>query len=489
VPGLTLPHTLAGPSEVRPHLWADVRVVAEGESTVISCPRGRLALQRPTPAQAQLLRHLAGGAATEQQLSTALGRDEGPAGVAWLYLLLARLAERGMLGHALTAGGTPFARLQPFSRNYQATLRSLPSDRPLQLCRFAYVRRVDAELVLESPRSHARVFLDDPGAAGLLAWLASPRMAADAAAQPLPGGLAEAFLQMLFRNGFLADGGGEGDAESRAEAQWEFHDLLFHGRSRAGRALYPWGATYRWEGVHEPLPAVKVHPGPGLPLERPELARLKESDPPLAAVMESRRSLRSPGPAPLTRVQLAEFLFRTARVRGRTRTEHEEVSNRPYPGGGADYELEIYPVVHRVDGVEPGIYHYDPLGHALHPVAGAGPQQIALLREAAQKARLQALPDVLLCMTARFQRLTYKYSSIAYAVMLKDLGALYQTFYLAATAMDLAPCAIGSGDADRFAKATGFSELIEPSVGEFMLSAPDPNEGQGPRLPEVPEGS
>jgi SagB-type dehydrogenase family enzyme len=59
---------------------------------------------------------------------------------------------------------------------------------------------------------------------------------------------------------------------------------------------------------------------------------------------------------------------------------------------------------------------------------------------------------------------------MGYALVLKDLGALMQTMYLVATAMGLAPCAIGSGDAAVFARATGLDPLAESSVGEFALS-------------------
>jgi SagB-type dehydrogenase family enzyme len=155
------------------------------------------------------------------------------------------------------------------------------------------------------------------------------------------------------------------------------------------------------------------------------------------------------------------------------RTDHEEVSNRPYPGGGADYELEIYPVVQRVEGIESGVYYYHPLQHRLFHVADANVGWKTLLRDAAGKARTTQLPDVLFCVTGRFQRLSYKYSSIAYAIMLKDLGVLYQTFYLVATAMELAPCALGGGNADLFTAVTGLDYVIEPYIGEFMLSSRD----------------
>jgi hypothetical protein len=46
--------------------------------------------------------------------------------------------------------------------------------------------------------------------------------------------------------------------------------------------------------------------------------------------------------------------------------------------------------------------------------------------------------------------------------------------YLTATAMGLAPCAIGGGDADLFARAAGTDYCAESSVGEFLLGTPRP---------------
>jgi len=89
-------------------------------------------------------------------------------------------------------------------------------------------------------------------------------------------------------------------------------------------------------------------------------------------------------------------------------------------------------------------------------------------------------------LTSRFQRLSWKYRGIAYAVTLKNVGVLYQTMYLVATAMGLAPCALGGGDAEGFALAAGTDPLVESSVGEFLLGSrgsaparPDPSGGAG----------
>ena len=85
--------------------------------------------------------------------------------------------------------------------------------------------------------------------------------------------------------------------------------------------------------------------------------------------------------------------------------------------------------------------------------------------------------QVLLILAARFARVAWKYESIAYALTLKHVGVLYLTMYLAATAMGLAPCAIGGGDADLFARVTGTDYYAESSVGEFLLGTPRPQPG------------
>ena len=79
--------------------------------------------------------------------------------------------------------------------------------------------------------------------------------------------------------------------------------------------------------------------------------------------------------------------------------------------------------------------------------------------------------QVLVVVAARFPRFAWKYQSMAYGLILKNTGVLIQTMYLAATAMGLAPCGVGCGDADQFARAAGTDYYAETSVGEFLLGS------------------
>jgi SagB-type dehydrogenase family enzyme len=213
-------------------------------------------------------------------------------------------------------------------------------------------------------------------------------------------------------------------------------------------------------------------------LYQPDLAHLRTADLPLTTVLEDRRSLRQYGERPITLDQIGELLYRVARVRRLRPIDAAggpcyEASDRPYPSGGATYDLEVYVTVARCDGLEAGLYHYDPLGHRLVSVAGPGPDTEALIREAAEAALLNCPPQVLLVVASRFQRIAWKYSGNAYALTLKHVGILFQSIYLVATAMGLAPCALGGGDSRRFAVASGSDFFAESAVGEFLVgSAP-----------------
>jgi SagB-type dehydrogenase family enzyme len=204
-----------------------------------------------------------------------------------------------------------------------------------------------------------------------------------------------------------------------------------------------------------------------IPLYQPDLTQVKQNDPPFTEVLERRASLREQGDTPISVQQLGEFLYRTARVK--RLAEEAGVSFRPHASGGAIYELEIYPLVDRCAGLDPGLYHYNPLAHQLCKLSGPNPAVQTLLRLAGITATMDHAPQILLVMAARFQRMQLKYQSMTYAVILKNVGALFQTMYLVATAMGLAPCALGGGHADLFAQAAGLRYLEETSVGEFVL--------------------
>ena len=279
--------------------------------------------------------------------------------------------------------------------------------------------------------------------------------------------------QILFKVG-AGDSGlrlAEGD---HSLALWDFHDLLFHTRSTEGRHANPLGGVYPYVGVISPLPAVR----PSWPGKKIDLRKFSAAHPeaisPVAKLLRERHSTRSfDDQRPITLAELSQFLDGTARVLSRSNGKLDLDDGghavRPYPSAGAAYELELYLAVDTCEGLARGFYHYDAGAHALAPIGVPGHELEALLAGAEIAMGAPAAPQILITIAARFGRISWKYSSIAYALILKDVGVLMQTLYLMATDMGLGGCAIGIANIDLFAKMTGIEFHVEGPVGQFAI--------------------
>ncbi len=149
---------------------------------------------------------------------------------------------------------------------------------------------------------------------------------------------------------------------------------------------------------------------------------------------------------------------------------------RPYPSGGSAYELELYLTVANCEGLARGFYHYDADRHALVPISVRTHEFDAQLAAAEFAMDAPGAPQILITIAARFDRISWKYSSIAYSLILKDVGVLIQTLYLMATDMGLGGCAIGSINIDLFARMTGIEFHVEGPVGQFALGRGSPDQ-------------
>jgi SagB-type dehydrogenase family enzyme len=453
---------------------------------VLQSRHGRLVFRPTLPGVRTALEQLASTPEREERLTEGVLETDGADALPRFHYYLQRLTQAGLVVRWAGDSGRRLATLTALSPSFVFPSLGLAPERRYVLSRFAYAHRQGTEVVLESPLAHARITLHDNRAAELVHALAQPRRAGDLGAQVagLPAEGAEQLLTLLVNAdmaGEVDDGGTAAEDRHPALRCWEFHDLLFHSRSREGRHDYPVGDTYRFVGQLDPPPAVKpAGRGELIELSQPDLARLRCEDPPLAQVQEARRSLRNYADRPMTARQLGEFLYRVGRVKEcrevEVATPHGPVpmdfALRPYPGGGALYELELYPVVNACAGLAPGLYHYDPVRHGLERLSGRTADVDRLLQDSSGPTGIAAERlQVLLVIAARFPRIAWKYASMAYAVILKHVGVVYQTMYLAATAMGLAPCGVGSGNADLFARAAGTDYYAETSVGEFLLGS------------------
>jgi SagB-type dehydrogenase family enzyme len=405
-----------------------------------------------------------------------------------VHLLVRRLARRGLLEYRLgrSPNGEDQVVIEPQVPGYWPRMPPLGDGDVLVLSRFAYLRRRANQMILESPRAGALFKICNPKIAAALAVLSTPQQIKRVRRQDdFPGVELLALLldcQILFRTDGDGDKGlraAEGDDDL---VLWDFHDLLFHTRSTEGRHANPVGGLYPYVGAITPAPAVRPRwPGQTLDLHRFS-ADAAEAPSPAARLLRERHSTRDfDDQRPITLAELARFLDSTARVQSTWSSKLDlgddshgggpmlTYAVRPYPSGGGSYELELYLAVNKCEGLARGFYHYDAGGHALVPIGVGAPELGALLKGGELAMGASAVPQILITIAARFGRVSWKYSSIAYALILKDVGVLMQSLYLMATDMGLGGCAIGTTNIDLFSRMTGIEFHVEGAVGHFAL--------------------
>ena len=171
------------------------------------------------------------------------------------------------------------------------------------------------------------------------------------------------------------------------------------------------------------------------PPRRPELA--------LWDAIAARRSRRAFGTAPVGSDELSTLLQAGYGVTGALESPDgvRALPLRAVPSGGALYPLELYVAALRVRGLDPGLYHFDPLRSGL-----------ALLRAGLASDEVTALstyPEivsgcgVLLLVAAIFGRTRFKYGLRGYRFALLEAGHVGQNVVLAATALGLAAVPLG----------------------------------------------
>jgi SagB-type dehydrogenase family enzyme len=406
-----------------------------------------------------------------------------------IALLVRRLARHGLLEFRLgrSARGADEVIIEPQVPDYWPQKTRLAATDILVLSRFAYIRRRGSDLVLESPRSGALFRICDAKLAVILATLATPqplkklRRRCGSAAIELLALLLD--CQILFKVDAAHRDGLRPSEGNDSLVLWDFHDLLFHARSTEGRHANPLGGVYPYATTIAPLSAVRPRwSGTKIDLAKVPITDTETTSPAAKVlsddILRARRSMRSfDDGAPITLKELSRFLDATARVRSQWTSGLDSSGDEPaitytaraYPSGGSSYPLELYLAVDKCEGLDRGFYFYDAGEHALVRIEVRMPEFEALLKSAAFAMGETGVPQVLITIAARFGRVSWKYSSIAYSLILKDVGVLTQTFYLMATAMGLGGCAIGSFNIDLFARMTGIDFYVEGPVGQFAI--------------------
>lgn len=232
--------------------------------------------------------------------------------------------------------------------------------------------------------------------------------------------------------------------------------VIYHQWSKPG-LIDALGTVGNWG---QPIDLYKAYPGARVvPLPEPALTGGLSTETAIA----QRRSNREYGATPMSQAELSRLLFLT----GGINADRWGNARRTAPSSGALYPIEVYPVVHRVEGIEPGVYHYAYREHALELVR-RGDHRTQVVEQALAQEFLGEC-GVVLFYTLILQRMRPKYQDRSYRYGLLEAGHLGENAYLAATSMGLGACGIGAFMDDAINEMLGVDGVEEAVV--YMLAA------------------
>ena len=163
-----------------------------------------------------------------------------------------------------------------------------------------------------------------------------------------------------------------------------------------------------------------------------------EAGAPTARTIADRRSTRRYADVPVTKEELAQVLFLATGIT----SDPWGQARRSAPSSGALYPIETYAVVHNVEGIERGVYHYALREHALELVR-AGDFRRQTVDQALGQEFLGECGAVLF-LSQILQRMRPKYQDRSYRYGLLEAGHIGENAYLAAVSQGLGACGVGA---------------------------------------------
>jgi SagB-type dehydrogenase family enzyme len=201
----------------------------------------------------------------------------------------------------------------------------------------------------------------------------------------------------------------------------------------------------------------------------PRMAVRSDVPEPLRAfhtLTRSRRSTRDYRGASVPRADFEALLHTACGVTGSLEAAGRRMQLRAYPSSGALYAVEIYPVVFRVEGLEPAVFHYRALENVLE-VVRPGINPSVIVRAALPVEReMVAGAAALVCLTGCFPRHERKYGEGGYRMLVAEAGHISQNLILAATALGLSARPFGGVFDDLVNQDLGIDGIDE----QFLLA-------------------
>lgn len=183
---------------------------------------------------------------------------------------------------------------------------------------------------------------------------------------------------------------------------------------------------------------------------------------PTEQAISSRRSARAYSGAPMTIEELSRILFAMGGISG----QRWGNQLRTAPSSGALFPIEAYPVIHHVEGLDRGVYHYGVQQHTLARIRAADLRDTVVRQGLMQEFLGQC--NLVIFLTIIMQRMRFKYQDRSYRYGLIEAGHLGQNIYLAATSIGLGACAVGAFMDDEINGMLGVDGVEEAAI--YMLA-------------------
>ena len=158
-------------------------------------------------------------------------------------------------------------------------------------------------------------------------------------------------------------------------------------------------------------------------------------------VINSRASHRVYTQENMSLLELSYLLWTTQGVKGIRGKSYATL--RTVPCGGARHEFETYMAIRKVEGLEPGLYHYLPMSHQIE-FLGPHENLDELIGESLNGQIWGAKANVVFYYSFVAYRAEWRYGIHAHRIVLVDAGHITENLYLASTSIGLGSCAIGA---------------------------------------------
>lgn len=188
----------------------------------------------------------------------------------------------------------------------------------------------------------------------------------------------------------------------------------------------------------------------------------------LSDVMHRRRSTRDLQGS----VGLSELATLLRQALGPTAVVHSEAYDvwqplRAWPSAGGLYPLDTYVVAAKVEGLSPGLYHYNAITSELEHLPFRAPEMI--LRDGFFWQDFACTAAVALLFVAVFERTMTKYGERGYRLALLDAGHAAQNVLLTAEQLHLGAVAVAGFCDDSLAADLGIDGVSEAVVHTIMV--------------------